>query len=206
MFEDDGVPSSTYLKYTKSMMDWAESKYSNVGAVQGWRECTLPAEVKKTRLKEVRSTYENWWGYLQNKSSWSAMREFVLTYQNLFLNISNYAMRSHRGILEWQKIQTKDGRSVLGDSPVPVQGAHKDELDRFIINNYSSGQDGATMIGFYLAGYESLAPVVNRMKYIGERGIHKTPEFYHQRGYQHIILDEFAADSRIKNFELEKVM
>lgn len=204
MFEDDGVPSSSYLKFTERLLDWGEANYSNVGAAQGWRECKLPVEVKKNRLKEVRPTYENWWGYLQSRASWEDMREFVLAYQRLFMNIEHYRNRNHRTILEWQKLQTRDGRTAKGDRPVPMFGSHRDEQARFIINNYSSGQDGATMIGFYLAGYERLAPVVNRMKYIGERGIHKTPEFYNSRGYQYMILDEFNSDSRIKNFELER--
>lgn len=202
MFEDDAVPTTNYLLMTEKLLDWAEDTYSNVGIVQGWHECNIPSEKKSDHLSKVVTTYENLWGYLQNKQSWNDMKNFVYEFESLFLQIDDYKTRPHRSALEWMRLRSRDGRVERGTNPVPLTSRGKDERDRFIINHYSSGQDGATIIGYYLAGYERLTTLVNRMKYIGAAGIHSTPEFFAARGYGDILLDEFKFDSYIKKFEV----
>lgn len=202
MFEDDAVPTTNYLIMVERLLDWAESTYSNVGIAQGWHECTLPSEEKKDHLSKVVTTYENLWGYLQNKQSWDDMKDFVYQFEKLFLEIDDYKLRPHRSILEWMKLHCRNGREERGPNPVPMSSRAKDERDRFIINHYSSCQDGATIIGHYLSGYERLTTLVNRMKYIGVSGIHSTPDFYNARGFGDISLDEFKSDSYIKKFEV----
>ena len=53
VFEDDLVVSPDYLRLSEALLDWALAQFSDIGVVQAYNDCWLPAVEKERRLEEV---------------------------------------------------------------------------------------------------------------------------------------------------------
>jgi len=188
-FEDDMVPSSTYLTYCERLLDWAEENYTDVGAVQGWNQCVMSPGLKEKHLREVRGTFANWWGYLMSKKCWDTFSPLIYKYEELFLSAERYNQRPHRSIIDWFHRKDEWRRDIPGQK-FPVDKIWEAAWKRHF-RNPATGQDAATEHLFHRAGWVRLAPTVNRGLYIGKQGIHMNPELFSRDGFDVMNLDEF---------------
>ena len=196
VFEDDMVVSKSYLEFCMSMLDWAESNYSNVGAVQGWNMCQFSQKGKEKYLDHVYPSTLNWWGYLMTQKCWQSIKDYVYQFEKLFLRWK-YSQRPHRSVLKW--FQETLVVSDIHQNFYPVDAAYLDSVQKFL-NSPPSGQDAATMIALHKKGYVRLVPFVNRSQYIGQQGIHMQPSWFARDGYDKVLLHEYATDRKIKSF------
>lgn len=199
IFEDDMVPGPGYIKFCENLLAWGQSQYTNIGAVQGWTKCLLPADQKKALVKQVHVTYTNWWGYLTTKTAWDAVKHYIYTYGNSFLK-GDYAVRPVAPILQYFKEQTLTNFMQLGGGlkPDEISLTHR----RRLFDSIPSGQDGATWMAYDNAKLVRLAPTVNRGLYIGEQGIHSNKKIFEKDKFHKMTLDILPAQWRIKNFEI----
>lgn len=199
VFEDDLVISKDYMAFCTNLMAWADSKYGNVGAVQGWSFCDKDVDWKVNHLDLVDTTYENWWGYLMKKSAWDTMSEFMLQFRDLFLS-GLYSERPHKSIVEHFRKYRKDlPNTVTLREKVPESGKALRERRKYF-DNPPSGQDAATMLSFHQTGWQRLAPKVNRGMYIGKQGIHMNESLWKSMKFEDCVLHEFSADSDRSTF------
>ena len=198
IFEDDMVPSSNYLAYCERLLEWGQSNYTNVGAVQGWHKCVMPIEDKRSRTKQVHATYTNWWGYLMTREAWDQIKGVLYTYRDSFLQKS-YKARPTIPILSFFKPMAQRNFHLRegGFQPDAAALTHR----RNLFDSPPSGQDGATWLAMDNANLVRLAPTVNRGLYIGEIGIHSTAEIFRKDRFDRMTLEEYPNDTRLKNFE-----
>ena len=190
VFEDDMIPSSTYVNKNESLFKIQTNQHFNVGATQLWSECHLPYEEKEQRKGELRATFENLWGYIISRRCWNNIVPFLREYVELFLNRSNdYRRRPHSEIWNWivgQHIIQPRYRFplsyILNDDE---EAARVKYMSQFI-----TGQDGVTIHMMHIMGWVRIATVVNRGVYIGENGVHKNPEMFKKMGYDKIEMFE----------------
>lgn len=196
IFEDDLIVSSNYIKFTEEMYNKYTRTHFNVGAMQSWSECHLSLEEKKEKTLDVFSTYENLWGYLLSKRCWEDIKPLVMEYANLFLKKNaDYRQRPHQEIYKWLLLQhIKHPRFLY---PLSYINNKEEEIGRInYMKQFITGQDAVTIHSMYIKGYVRLATIVNRGKYIGERGVHKNPAMFKQMGYDKIEMfdDEIHCD------------
>lgn len=196
VFEDDLVVAPDYMATVKKLFNWGRKNYSNIGAAQGWRHCTLSQEEKTKNKHLTVSTYENWWGYLMCREAWQAMMPFIFKYQSLFLG-GEYWERPHRSAVAWFRENQRPAAVVRGTSPYPESEWSK-KLKREYFNSPPSGQDAATMVAFERQGFCRLAPQVNKARYIGRNGIHMRQSLWDKMGFDKVLLDSVKLD---KEFE-----
>jgi hypothetical protein len=198
MFEDDMVPSDTYMALTTRLMEWAESHYTDVGVVQSWNITHLPVEEKRRILSEVHATYTNWWGYLMKRELWDAIFPDVLEYQELFLG-GSYSGRPHRSIIEWFRMKQRTVLPPNLDTTFPVDDKTR-ETAKSYFGTPPTGQDAVTMIMAEIRGWKRLATSVNRGEYIGRQGIHMNPRRFIQDGFTAMSNDVFEEDGDLSEF------
>ncbi len=199
IFEDDMVPGQNYLKFCENLLAWGQSKYTNIGAVQGWSKCLLPKDEKTPLESQVHVTYTNWWGYLTTKSAWDQVKRYIYSYRDTYL-LGDYAVRPTPAILSYFKPQANSQFRLIDGGLLPddISLRHR----RNLFDSIPSGQDGATWLAYDKAGLVRLAPTVNRSLYIGKEGIHSTPEIFSKQRFDRMVLDEFPGDSRLKSFRI----
>lgn len=196
IIEDDMLLSDNYLQLCMNMMEWAESKWSNIGVVQGWNKCFLTEAQKKERLSEVLPTMTNWWGYLMHRSCWASMREGLYRYERKWLGWE-YNARPHQPIADWLKKELFDFPMRLN---ALAPGEAWEEAQEKFWNAPATGQDAATMLGMHNGGWLRLAPVVNRGQYIGRMGIHMNPSWFINDRFDEILLHQFEEDRSLTSF------
>ena len=201
VFEDDCIVSKNYVKYTQNLLTWADENYSNVGIVQGHNFCVLSSDVKKEHLSKVSSTSTNLWAYLMKKECWDSISETMYKFESHYLTAKEYMHRPHAAIRDWFRVLSHDGFSSRGDSPIPVGTGEAEKMALFC-QTPPTGQDAATNISFWVAGWGRLAPVVNRTLYIGKHGIHYTPKQFDLDGFANHKLDHYSGDGTRKKFEM----
>ena len=193
IFEDDLVVTPNYINYTLNLFNWADARYSNVGAVQGWNWCDLPKSKKIQALDVVQATYTNWWGYCMSSRCWESIRDQVYKFEDLFLR-GAYQYRPHESIKAWFRLKMSKSCASVGTKPYlsqPELALRK----KSYFDAPATGQDAVTMHLVEAAGWVRLCPLVNRGRYVGQYGIHMTPTMFQQNGFHLIRLDEFDADS-----------
>lgn len=200
IFEDDMVPSRTYIQMCENMWKWAkECGWSNIGAIQGWEWCTLSNLGRERFLPYARATFTNWWGYSMSKKCWDSISPLIYQYEKDYL-FSWYRERPHKTILtqfrKWQETE----REEQGESQYPVQADYGQWRNRYL-SGPPSGQDGCTMVTFELKGWVRLSPMVNRSQYIGKSGIHMTDQLWKRGGYDNILFREYDEDANRIEFE-----
>jgi len=201
-FEDDLVVAPNYMQYCRNLMTWGEANYDNCGAVQGWIKCKEPTEWKTKNRHKVRTTYDNWWAYMMSKKSWNSMNKFMFSFQDLFLG-GDYNKRPHRSIVDWFRRSMKDPPKVLGHRLLP-EGAPTTRARLKYFGQPPTGQDAATMVGFYQAGWGRLTPIVNRSRYIGMHGIHMNTGYWERMKFGEVNMDIFPGDHDIESFVFER--
>ena len=198
VFEDDMVPSSNYIAYCENLLDWGQSNYTNVGAVQGWHKCTIPASEKASRTRQVHATFTNWWGYLMTRESWDQISATLYEYRNVFLQKA-YKVRPSIPILEYFRTMAQRNFHLTDGGFQPDEAALRHRRNLF--NSPPTGQDGATWLAFDNANLVRLGPTVNRGLYIGEHGIHSTAEIFRKDRFDRMTLEEYADDEDTQDFE-----
>jgi hypothetical protein len=201
VLEDDCIIAKNYFKYTQNLLDWADENYSNVGIAQGHNFCVMSSDVKKKHLAKVSATGTNLWAYLMKKECWDSISETLYKFESHYLTAIEYMHRPHKAIRDWFRVLSHDGSMTRGDSPVPLGKTELFTREKFC-QTPPTGQDAATNISFWAAGWERVAPVVNRTLYIGKHGIHYTPEQFEADGFGNHALDHYARDGSRKKFEM----
>ncbi len=203
VFEDDMMVTPEYMKLCENMMDWAEDNYDNIGVVQAWELCKHDISYKKLNLESVFATFSNLWGYLMTRTCWDRIKEYLYRYEHLFLS-GPYGERNHELIRKWLFQQLK----LFTQNN--IEGIHYPTTEQYVINKDReltfpvSGQDGVTMTAIYLSGQMRLTTRVNRGYYIGETGIHQSPERYKMAGFHMMALDAFESDRDLTEFAAGK--
>lgn len=200
VLEDDLVLSSNYFTYCLNLLEWGQANFGNIGAVQGWNKCFLSKKDKTLNLPSVIGTFTNWWGYLMTHECWVEIKNVVYEFESLFLKW-DYAQRPNKSILEWFK--SNYSRPETKDSPFPVSELWFEQKDKYF-KSPPTGQDAITMFAFYMFGYVRLAPVVNRGQYVGQQGIHMSPNWYHRDRFHEVLLHDFSSDATLETFDENK--
>ena len=201
VLEDDCLISKNYFKFTSNLLDWSEANYSNVGVVQGHKICILSNAVKKKHLPKVSAVSTNLWAYLMKRECWDSIKDTVYKFESSYLTAREYMHRPHAAIRDWFRSLSHDGFPSLGNSPVPLGKTETEKRYKFC-ESPPTGQDGVTNIALWNAGWDRLAPLVNRTLYIGKHGIHYTPEQFESDGFGNHTLDHYSRDGSRKNFEM----
>lgn len=201
VFEDDMKIAPNYIGFVTNMFNWAQSTYTNIGAVQGWVRCDAPLGSARTpALNLLKATYSNWWGYCLCKEAWDSMKDDVYTYEKLFLG-GEYKYRPHLSIKSWFRMKLERSLAPVGARPYSLP--HAVQLER---SNYfqepPTGQDAVTMHTFETHGWIRLCPVVNRGEYIGKQGIHMTTRLWVRDGYDKLVHEIYPDDASRKTFEV----
>lgn len=190
VFEDDMVPSSSYIKKNEQLFKYQTGLHYNVGATQLWSECKLPYEEKEQRKDAVRATFENLWGYLISRRCWNNIFPFLRTYAESFLNRSaDYRMRPHNEIWGWILHQHIAQPRFIFQLSYVLNKEEEEERIKYM-SQFITGQDAVTIHAMHILGWVRIATVVNRGIYIGESGVHKTPAVFKQMGYDKIEMFE----------------
>ncbi len=202
LFEDDMVVGPHYIGLCRRLLEWARSRYDDVGVVQAYNACLMPPNQKAARLDEVIAANSHWWGYLMPSETWRAISETMYQYEHDFLCGHTYRRRNIPAIRRWldSKIQQTDGCSdphreiPLGRFPGQWDFRQYARADR------SCGQDAVTAIAVGMARLTKVVTTVNRSLPIGRRGIHFTEASFKRRKLDKIRLDVFESDQFRSSF------
>lgn len=211
ILEDDMEVSTSYIAFTLKLLEWGRKNFHNIGAAQGWNFCRLSKKVKEKNWNSVIPTLTNWWGYVMIKECWDSIKDDMYLYENLFLMDGEYHTRKHDSIKTWFKLKFEKGRKKLGEKLFANYdtGELQEQFKRYFASP-PTGQDAATMHLFYLAGWDRLAPVVNRGLYIGQQGIHMNPSMWTRHGFSEVdlyvrnydnLLAKFTSETDISNID-----
>ena len=200
VLEDDCIVSKNYFDFVENLLDWSDSKFSNVGVVQGHNFCIISDSVKKKHLGKVVSTSTNLWAYLMKKKCWDSISDYLYKFEDHFLTAIEYMHRPHAAIRDWLRAISHDGFSSLGKNPVPLSDSEIEKREKFT-DSPPTGQDAVTNYASWIAGWERLAPLVNRTLYIGKSGIHQDPASFERNGFGQHSLDEYSRDGSRKRFQ-----
>lgn len=199
VLEDDMVVSSTYFQFCENLLDWGQTNFDNVGAVQGWTFAVLGVGEKMRAVTKVRATYTNWWGYLMTRAAWDTIATDVYRYEELFLG-GEYGKRPHRSILDWFTRKMKNGVFDRGPRKFPLNKEARRDRERYF-KSPPTGQDAVTMHLFERYGWKRLCPIANRGRYIGRQGIHMTSGWFERSGFGAVTLEEYPGDGELRVFE-----
>lgn len=198
--EDDMVPGPTYLRYCSNLLDWAEARFDNVGAVQGWNKCLLPLPEKLAAAGKVHVCAPHWWAYLLTRGAWERIAGRMAHYVKHFI-AGNYGERNNAAVRQWTK-KLVDIMPEPGPNNCPAPNWREKIRKWGHSPTNATGQDGLTEATFAAAGLVRLAPVVNRGLYIGMNGTHGTAANFKRCEFDKVALDEMPDDAERKEFEL----
>jgi hypothetical protein len=200
IFEDDMVPSPSYIQFCLNVRDWVQENYDDVGIIQGWNKCLLDAKEKKAQIATIGPGFANLWGYLMSRKCWQSLQPYVLDYQRLFLR-TTYRLRSDKKIRAWFQGLLASGCTTRSEDEraFPVTEEHIRKTERFW-DTPATGQDALTLCTLQKTGWRFLYPIVNRGLYIGREGIHMLPASYENHGYGKMTCDELSADVDRREF------
>lgn len=206
VFEDDMILSPHYLALSHRLLEWSRSRFDDIGAVQMYNACHLSVDEKVCRLDEVDVGNPHWWGYVMPRTTWAAVRETLLEYEERFLQGVRYKTRNDHDIRRWAL--SKLGQRLEGlDTPDDLF-AHRRRCHRvwdfltYFGREFATGQDSMTVLAMTLAGLQKLQPLVNRSRPNGPVGLHSTREGFELNLLHQIELVVFESDAQRESFRL----
>lgn len=171
ILEDDLILAHHHLELSERLLHWAKSQYKNIGVVQLWNENLI--EPREDLLNLVEETQRHWWAYLMTKDCWESISPILYEFENKFLkHISDYRVRDHRLILKWRSTVFKEIKYITNSFPQNIGERVR------LLNAPVTGQDGITAMSCLYSGLSKVATFIGRGRYIGEWGVHKTPQIY----------------------------
>lgn len=200
IFEDDLVVSSGYIDTCIRMQNWAEQEFGKdrVGAVQAWQLCLKDEIWKVANSHRVRLAANDTWGYLQTNHAWKKIREKVLLYRELFLDIERYDLRDGHRIRRWL-LENFSIHEVIKDVQewCRCDVEHAQELQHRL-RTFITGQDIVNTAAIHDAGMLRFTTEVNFGKNIGVDGIHSNSRVFQKQHLDKIELHEIAVPERFE--------
>lgn len=201
LVEDDVVVAPHYVRLMSRLWDWAARSWRNVGAVGSNESCFLALPDKRPRVALVQPCNYSWNSYLMDCGTWDLIRPFMIEFRDRFLSGRNYRERPHDAIREWViDIVSRRPAWQPGDVPI-IPGCWNGERFQKGVP-FATGQDTATSASLLAAGRIKLGLQVNRVRAIGEIGLHTNPLSFRRLGLHRVKLDVFASDATLSQFTL----
>lgn len=190
VFEDDMVPSHTYIHKNEQLFDYQTNRHFNVGSTQLWKICFLTREEKEQRKSELAATFDSLLGYLISRRCWNDISPFLYEYERQFLNRNiDYRLRPHNEIWNW--LISQHVMQPRFRYPLSYILNKDEEIERqTYMRRFITGQDGVTIHSLHIMGWVRLSPIVNYGKYVGEYGVHHSPSLFKEQGYDKIEMFE----------------
>lgn len=203
IFEDDLVVSPHYLGICQALLDWSEARFRDIGVVQAYNPCWLPAAEKVCRLDEVQVGNPHWWGYLMPRRTWDAIRDTLKEYEQRFLQ-GEYECRDSRAIKRWAREKIERKYALVG-GPDNLFRSERCFPESWTYRKYFDGpfctsQDSMTVLAMTLAGLQKLVTTVNRAQPIGSTGLHFFVERFVEDRFHEMRLDVFPSDASRTSF------
>jgi hypothetical protein len=158
-FEDDLVLAPYYLHALQQLIDFALYE-PLVSYVAAYGDHMVPLEFQRSNAKKIIPMTHNW-GFAITRRQWLRQRDIVQGYLSI-VQESDYAQRDHRRI--------------------------RDYFASFGFTCDSSSQDAAKGVAGLILGTKKVMCFPCYGHYIGQNGLHFTPEIYDQCGYAQTIL------------------
>ncbi len=182
LFEDDMTLYPDYVKTVLALSDWSE-KYSDIGTVMAYNLNPTSKEVQEKALDQIIITNRHFWGYCITRKVWDDIKDIIYQYEDKYIGSIPYNDRPHRRIRmffirRWMK---KGRRRLSGDRLAP-EHLLLAPFPKFPWWSPTS-QDAITALALWVRGYCRLTTVVPRARYIGEKGLHFSPEVFKAQGF-----------------------
>lgn len=215
--EDDILISPQYIRFILNLHDWATTKYDNIGAVQAWSYCFLPASEKQKKLDLVRENDRCWSfvTYCIDLVAWKKIEPVLYTYESFIDEIPSTEefdkARSKPSfwfgaekIRQWIYgiVNGKKDPGIHQGSEFLASRYNKLFRDFFKRRNLQPNQDNLMGLSFFMNDLIKLSTVVNRAIHIGAEGISFNQDLFIKHNYHKIILDTFTQDCQITKFNL----
>lgn len=166
--DDDVELGPDWIRMARIMVDLMKDDPSIFFATPGFR-ALVPEADRPARLEECEAHLVGvpWIGYVMDLAKWPPVRELFDGYYRIVRGI-RYRDRPHEEIRALF-------RSHGWDRP-------------------QSSQDGAKDMAMNALGMRKLVAVVNRGRYLGEKGEHGTPDLYEKQGWKDSWRIEWPGD------------
>lgn len=213
VMEEDLIVTKNYLATLLSLHDWANKKYSNIGAVQLWSNCRISPEQKRASLSLVREVTPHWTmvTYCLGRNVWNDISPLLTYYETTFIDPLLGREKYNRArskpqsgptfnsYQHWIQTTVRNHKrdDVLDSFSRPIWKSKYQGRSWSPNGDIPMNQDQITSLSIWLAGYTRIQTVVNRVSHIGEKGIspgHRTNTIY---------LDEFPEDGPHLHFKRE---
>ena len=202
LFEDDMTLNSDYLRTVLSLDDWT-SKYSDVGTVMAFNLNSAQKKIQSEQLQKIIFTNRHFWGYCMRRTVWEEIKEILYEYESKYLTGIDYSSRPHRRIrFFFIRRWMKQGRNSRGGNPLSKSKWLNAPFPKWPWRSPTS-QDAITALALWVKGYCRITTVVSRAKYIGEKGLHFSPEVFTKHGFHQQQVFDFSNESQVLDFQLD---
>jgi hypothetical protein len=182
LFEDDMTLYPDYVKTVLALSDWSE-KYSDIGTVMAYNLNPTSKEVQEQALDQIIVTNRHFWGYCITRKVWDDIKDIIYQYEDKYIGSFPYNDRPHRRIrMFFIRRWMKKGRRILGGEKLAPEHLLLAPFPKFPWWSPTS-QDAITALALWVRGYCRLTTVVPRARYIGEKGLHFSPEVFKAQGF-----------------------
>ena len=202
LFEDDMTLNPAYLRTVLSLDDWT-SKYSDVGTVMAFNLNSAQKKTQSEQLQKIIFTNRHFWGYCMRRTVWEEIKEILYEYESKYLAGIDYSSRPHRRIrFFFIRRWMKQGRKSRGGNPLSKSKWLNAPFPKWPWRSPTS-QDAITALALWVKGYCRITTVVSRAKYIGEKGLHFSPEVFAEHGFHQQQVFDFSNESQVLDFQLD---
>lgn len=202
LFEDDMTLNPDYLRTVLSLDEWT-SKYSDVGTVMAFNLNSAQKKTQSEQLQKIIFTNRHFWGYCMRRTVWEEIKEILYEYESKYLTGIDYSSRPHRRIrFFFIRRWMKQGRKSGGSNPLSKPKWLNAPFPKWPWRSPTS-QDAITALALWVKGYCRITTVVSRAKYIGEKGLHFSPEVFAEHGFHQQQVFDFSNESQVLDFQLD---
>lgn len=173
VIEDDVILSKHYIKLVNKLAN--QYLKDDVFSVSlNFKRMCPKSEIKKN-LDKVDYISLHWWAECWSSEQWAKVRDYFLEYYKLVKDC------------DYQKRPASKIKHLFHSNGLMIPQTSQD-----------AGKDYA----LHKAGLKRINTIVNRGFYIGEKGMHFSPDLYKKMGYQNQRPYEFESDESLKKFNM----
>jgi hypothetical protein len=161
--EDDLVLEPTYISTLKYMFDkFGEDE--RVGMISAYGANVLNSlEVQEENKSKLAIMHHNW-GFGLTRKWWNKRQPLVQEYLDKFMLGKEYRKRDNVAIREWLYEKRKESKRIQAF------------FEKSDYTKFATSQDGIQYLSTLMSGAIRITCFPNYAKYIGEKGVHYTPE------------------------------
>jgi len=212
--EDDIVITDSYCRLMSTIHEWAEERFDNIGAVQGWSYCMLPRAEKQAYIAHIEENPLVWSfvTYSMTGNIWRKISPILYKFEAFVDKVpKSEEYDAERSCLTWGEQMPRIKKWVeklvarkkcrKKESDAHLYSRYEDEFkDFFLSSKFNAAIDVVLGLAFYVNDLVKLCTVVNRAIHIGEQGLNTDTYTFQQRGYHNVVLDQFPEDKVLRKF------